>query len=1182
MSFLPGGNTVPFSYSAGGTAQTSGFAQAGTPPAPGQASGNYTGIPPSGGLASSPNVPRPGTTIDPATGKPHTAGLTRAELEAKKAAAAGAVAFGGAGGLGTSTNVPAPGTSINPETGLPHTAGLTREELAQIQAKGAELLDPTPLNVQARRSSDVRPQTGAEGRRLSDLTGREQAALQLAGGLVGGSAQSSAQKGTTGVSAPVEKTTTATSVPQATERTAASEEAHEYQTAGEMTPGLELPGGWGHIKATPFPGSGPNAPTSLYEDVAEGLDKVGRAAYASIPSPIKDAFSSNPSSPVATTKSKPIATNAQAPRSPTLSAGSPSGRRASAAAIFDQAKEQANKVLADVQGTLQNTQRRASANLGSGAPLLQSVRNYVGEALNYAPVGHSSMVGYAGSHPGAPPFGVAPRFSFPSQESTGAQPGEHTSGAGALPGPSTETGVAILPDEKLPQRKLPSEENQGVLPGETSGGVGALLGKHGETGDAVSPNESASNAYNELNPASGSAGPSGSRGIASHGETTTTAAPVIHHTSGLTTAEVPHIREQAATPLNEEAPNLADEHAGLSTAAAPDKRDEVLITPSAEQHTAPPSSVNETTTPATSSYAQESAPGSSSFNTQETPISTSSFATRSEERSDGAGFAHPVSGGQESSSSTVPVHAEEKPLASTTSPTKSLSTGYGGLAPALPATVLGLGAAKGATDLETAPVASDTVRESAPVTSTPASDVAPVTSTAAAEYEPSPLATVSETGPSNSVSSSQPSSTLSPSSAVPDTRHANDRTTSTASVTAIRHGHEGTGLRGSPLVQDSNVSTSSASEDGPGQRSTTPGTGPNHTTSLAPGNEYEGIGHPATRAVEGATREPATYPTPEHAQHTGTAHTHTESHTDKHTTSADGHHHGVLADERARADDLRHEHPHPIHNADGGDAILTNRAHPGLDDKLAHNTHDEKHTPVHDHLQDPAPHHSASGSSTPHGLLATERARADELRHETPHPIHTTDGSDAILTNKSHPGLDSQLAHNTHDEKHTPLHDHLQDPAPHHSTTSSAPHGVLATERARADDLRHETPHPIHTADGSDAILTNKPHPGLDPQLAHNTHDEKHTPLHDHLQDPAPHHSATSSTPSTPSKAATPTTPTKSSVVNNGRSPAVGSSTPTTPKSALDSGHRRTESGASSEKKKKTGFMSKLKEKLRN
>ena len=45
-------------------------------------------MPTGGGLASSPNVPKPGTTIDPATGKPHTAGLTRAELEAKKAAEA--------------------------------------------------------------------------------------------------------------------------------------------------------------------------------------------------------------------------------------------------------------------------------------------------------------------------------------------------------------------------------------------------------------------------------------------------------------------------------------------------------------------------------------------------------------------------------------------------------------------------------------------------------------------------------------------------------------------------------------------------------------------------------------------------------------------------------------------------------------------------------------------------------------------------------------------------------------------------------------------------------------------------------------------------------------------------------------------------------------------------------------
>lgn len=41
-----------------------------------------------GGLQSSPLVPRPGATIDPATGKPHVAGLTRAELQAKREAEA--------------------------------------------------------------------------------------------------------------------------------------------------------------------------------------------------------------------------------------------------------------------------------------------------------------------------------------------------------------------------------------------------------------------------------------------------------------------------------------------------------------------------------------------------------------------------------------------------------------------------------------------------------------------------------------------------------------------------------------------------------------------------------------------------------------------------------------------------------------------------------------------------------------------------------------------------------------------------------------------------------------------------------------------------------------------------------------------------------------------------------------
>lgn len=168
--------TSPSTTSAlsGATAQTSGFAQAGSdshsfgnpvqPPSGGvdsldtgrrASAGQYGGIgglngglvggfgggylPVTGGLQTSPNVPKPGTSIDPATGKPHTAGLTRAELEAKKAAAA---------------------------------EGLTAGTLTG-------------------NATDHRP--------VSDLTGREQAARQLAGGV----------------------------------------------QSDVMTPGKELPGGWG-------------------------------------------------------------------------------------------------------------------------------------------------------------------------------------------------------------------------------------------------------------------------------------------------------------------------------------------------------------------------------------------------------------------------------------------------------------------------------------------------------------------------------------------------------------------------------------------------------------------------------------------------------------------------------------------------------------------------------------------------------------------------------------------------------------------------------------------------------------------------------------------------------------------------------------------------------------------------
>ena len=65
---------------------------------------------------------------------------------------------------------------------------------------------------------------------------------------------------------------------------------------------------------------------------------------------------------------------------------------------------------------------------------------------------------------------------MPSEEPLGARPGEHVSGVGALPGQASETGVAILPDEKVASGSgsLPTQENQGLLPGEVTAGVGAL------------------------------------------------------------------------------------------------------------------------------------------------------------------------------------------------------------------------------------------------------------------------------------------------------------------------------------------------------------------------------------------------------------------------------------------------------------------------------------------------------------------------------------------------------------------------------------------------------------------------------------------------------------------------------------------------------------------------------------
>ncbi|KAG8707960.1 hypothetical protein FRC11_006938 [Ceratobasidium sp. 423] len=76
--------------------------------------------------------------------------------------------------------------------------------------------------------------------------------------------------------------------------------------------------------------------------------------------------------------------------------------------------------------------------------------------------------------------------SMPSSETSGAKPGEHVGGVGALPGSNKEEGVARLPAERM---SLPSQEYEGAQPGEKSGGVGSLPGHLSESSVALLPDE---------------------------------------------------------------------------------------------------------------------------------------------------------------------------------------------------------------------------------------------------------------------------------------------------------------------------------------------------------------------------------------------------------------------------------------------------------------------------------------------------------------------------------------------------------------------------------------------------------------------------------------------------------------------------------------------------------------------
>lgn len=119
----------------------------------------------------------------------------------------------------------------------------------------------------------------------------------------------------------------------------------------------------------------------------------------------------------------------------------------------------------------------------------------------------------------------ARRTSLPSTEREGVKPGEHYDGVGPLPGSISETSVAKLPDERMqpareadkPTQKhaavagtisLPSSlgERKGVQPFEHHDGVGPLPGTSSETSVAKLPDERAAALTSEGRPGAAAVG----------------------------------------------------------------------------------------------------------------------------------------------------------------------------------------------------------------------------------------------------------------------------------------------------------------------------------------------------------------------------------------------------------------------------------------------------------------------------------------------------------------------------------------------------------------------------------------------------------------------------------------------------------------------------------------------------
>ena len=200
-------------------------------------------------MGSSPNVPAPGTSIDPATGKPHQAGLTRAELEAKRQAQAAlsqaaddtsSTPTSGPGvtgkGLGSSPNVPAPGTSVDAETGKPHQAGLTRAELeakkSAENAQAAAALQTSHFSGGGLASS---PNVPSPGHSINPATGKPH------------------QEGLTREQLAAKRAKDAASTNEAAASTSAAPAGLSVDTTVPPveTPGRELPGGWGGESSLP-------------------------------------------------------------------------------------------------------------------------------------------------------------------------------------------------------------------------------------------------------------------------------------------------------------------------------------------------------------------------------------------------------------------------------------------------------------------------------------------------------------------------------------------------------------------------------------------------------------------------------------------------------------------------------------------------------------------------------------------------------------------------------------------------------------------------------------------------------------------------------------------------------------------------------------------------------------------